>query len=229
MRLDELKKSESWHHAYLLAGEVRVLKDKLEKILEEKSGRQLAGNPDYVYFEAKTFGIDDARKMKQLQAQKSLECQFFVVSAEHVTREAQNALLKILEEPTPRTHFFVLVRSADMLLPTLRSRMVTIEEQVQRRRDAARDAMKFLKSSFPERMKAVKRIVDAKDNMRALDLVNNIEAALAEKWKPAMPVAERDDLEETLGSLRYARTRIERNQAQLRILLEHIALAVPSL
>jgi len=47
---------------------------------------------------------------------------FVIDEAELLEAEAQNALLKTLEEPPPRTHVLLLTTRLDRLLPTIRSR-----------------------------------------------------------------------------------------------------------
>jgi DNA polymerase III delta prime subunit len=51
---------------------------------------------------------------------------FIIDGAETVSPGGSNALLKTLEEPTRDTHFVLLTRSADLLLPTIRSRSQSI-------------------------------------------------------------------------------------------------------
>ncbi len=51
---------------------------------------------------------------------------FIIERAETITVQAQNALLKILEEPPAGTVFLLLTDSADKLLPTVRSRCVIL-------------------------------------------------------------------------------------------------------
>jgi DNA polymerase-3 subunit delta' len=54
---------------------------------------------------------------------------FIVDGAETVSGAGANAMLKTLEEPAPDTVFILLARSADLLLPTIRSRSQAIAIQ----------------------------------------------------------------------------------------------------
>ncbi len=47
-------------------------------------------------------------------------------SADELNESAANALLKLLEEPPPRTVFFLISHAPSMLLPTIRSRCATL-------------------------------------------------------------------------------------------------------
>jgi DNA polymerase III subunit delta' len=53
----------------------------------------------------------------------------FIIKAFSITHEAQNSLLKTLEDPVPGTGFILLIPCADRLLPTLRSRFFVIKRQ----------------------------------------------------------------------------------------------------
>lgn len=75
--------------------------------------------------EKKVFTVETVRKMKSDAAIKPNDLPFklFILSsAERMNPQAQNAALKILEEPPQGTYFFLLCQSAAALLPTVRSR-----------------------------------------------------------------------------------------------------------
>jgi DNA polymerase-3 subunit delta' len=85
-------------------------------------------HPDLVevYSESgKEIGVDEIRGVIELatnspgQAKKRV---FLIDGADQMTPAAANAFLKTLEEPSPRTLFFLLAESASKVLPTIRSR-----------------------------------------------------------------------------------------------------------
>ena len=73
-----------------------------------------------------TIGVDKIRAMKQdaVLTPSELDCKIYVLKeAERLTEEAQNALLKLLEEPpVENTYFILCTENAEALLPTVRSR-----------------------------------------------------------------------------------------------------------
>ena len=81
----------------------------------------------------KTIGIGTVRDLKyraSVQPQE-LPCQIFIIRDAHtMTPEAQNSLLKILEEPPAGVYIFLLCDSASHLLPTVRSRAPVLRMQV---------------------------------------------------------------------------------------------------
>lgn len=72
-----------------------------------------------------TIGIEEIRELIRWAHRKPFEKdsqQILILQAQHLTEEAQNALLKILEEPPERTKITLAVSHVDHLLPTVRSR-----------------------------------------------------------------------------------------------------------
>lgn len=47
----------------------------------------------------------------------------FIIATDSILGDAQNALLKLFEEPNAHTCFYLIIPREDMLLPTLRSRL----------------------------------------------------------------------------------------------------------
>lgn len=79
---------------------------------------------------ADSFGIDEARWLVKESANRALGggSHHFVIAAKSMTVEAQNALLKLFEEPPSGTVFHLIVPHAAMILPTLRSRLVLADK-----------------------------------------------------------------------------------------------------
>jgi len=78
----------------------------------------------------KTIGVDAVREASEQLAMTSLRGGYrvaVVVPADLMTHAAQNALLKTLEEPAPRTLLVLATSRPSLLLPTLRSRCQRIE------------------------------------------------------------------------------------------------------
>jgi hypothetical protein len=86
--------------------------------------------------EKKTIGIDQARTVKNFLWQKPIQSSKKMVvieDAECLTVEAQNAILKIVEEPPAHALIVLLVKSHELLLPTVVSRFqkIYLSEKIQ--------------------------------------------------------------------------------------------------
>src|SRR5690606_26668086 len=110
------------------------------------------------------FGIDEARWLVKESANKALSSDrhHFVIAVKSMTIEAQNALLKLFEEPPSGTVFHLIVPHASMILPTLRSRLVTWGEEGT---ESGR-GQQLLEQSLKERIDTVAKL--AKDEPSAL-------------------------------------------------------------
>lgn len=75
--------------------------------------------------ERKSISAEQVREIVSSASMRPYESQmkvFLIDPADAMSTTAANALLKTLEEPTRETAFILLTRSADLLLPTIRSR-----------------------------------------------------------------------------------------------------------
>jgi len=120
------KKSGFFHHAFLIEGTFEGVNSGLKNFLSEEFEIKDSVQ-DFFEQEWEVFGIDESRELKDRQSRRSsLEGvkKVFLLGANSFTGEAQNAMLKMFEEPSADTIFFVVTPSADFFLPTLRSRMI---------------------------------------------------------------------------------------------------------
>src|SRR5690606_21785789 len=116
-------KRENMHHAYLIPAEASFLPFFLDYLQDINIPTKV--NPDFFLKETPTLTIDDAREIKEFQSGKAISSdrKIIIISATRLTRETENALLKVLEEPKEGVHFFILTPNVETLLPTLKSRL----------------------------------------------------------------------------------------------------------
>lgn len=74
-------------------------------------------------FESDEFKIDNAKEVIAEAYISSVEEKFIALIGKNFNKEAQNALLKVLEEPPHNIHFLLFVPYKNVLIPTIRSRM----------------------------------------------------------------------------------------------------------
>jgi DNA polymerase-3 subunit delta' len=121
-------------HAYLFVGKKGIGKKLVAKafaseILEDNRQDLVSENkhPDFKYWntDTKTFGVSIVRDVQKglhfspTQAKRKV---VLIDDGEKLTTQAQNALLKILEEPPKDTVIIVLTESLAKMLPTIISR-----------------------------------------------------------------------------------------------------------
>lgn len=175
------KNSDSLHHAYyFIEHEVEVAVLKLKNFLEKTLGVKVSGNPDFYHRKFSTFTIDNARDISQSESRKDFfgDKKIFIIETDFITEEAQNALLKVFEEPTEGTHFFIF-SPQEVLLPTLRSRMqVYVSEEPK-----GKTKEKILDLNLKEILDLVKEITDGikdeeKTKQDAISFLNGVEREL---------------------------------------------------
>ena len=145
-------------HFYIITGNLEKNKEDVFSFLENDLNFPLRGNSDFHQFSGLDLPIADVRKIKSLNSQtKNSKKKFrvFFISVKKIDREAQNAFLKTLEEPTDGTIFFLLIPKTDFLLDTILSRGRVI---IGNENNGSERAEKFLQSSYLEREKIIKKI-----------------------------------------------------------------------
>jgi hypothetical protein len=212
---------EGIHHAYVCEGPQSAL-DALAQDARERFGFAGEHSPDAHVRGFEKFGIDESRWLIETGALRASGGRaLFVLGLASVTSEAQQALLKLLEEPQEGSVYVVLAPHGT-LLPTVRSRMLAYPARIGA--DAsADDARKFLALGGKERSdfiaKLLKNDEGAKERVR--DFVNSLEAALHEKAGGAKA-------REALGDIAMARGYLQDRSPSLKMLLEHLAVALPN-
>ncbi len=132
-----LVREKTLSHAYCFYGDAGVGKATfakafagfLERGTFEESPRPLMDCALVAPGEGRSIGIDQAREARAFVWQTPLSAPRRTAifdDAESLTSEAQNALLKILEEPPPHALMIVVTSQPERLLPTLASRMAMV-------------------------------------------------------------------------------------------------------
>lgn len=119
------------HHAYCLIGASSLLQELIAE-LEDVHKIEAQGNPDFYQKYFANFAIDDARELMSFHEMRPVHIsgkKIMIVHADNINMEAQNALLKLLEEPAEYAHFFIIVPSRHLLIPTIQSRLSFVDAQ----------------------------------------------------------------------------------------------------
>ncbi len=214
----------SLHHAYLLVGDRAAATGAVAALLVDVLKIEIQGNPDVHWLTSENFTIDEARAMKSLHFLKAVGVaghSFFIVSFDSIGSEAQQALLKVFEDPVAGSHFFVIAPSLRGLLPTLLSRFVVLH--LPRIVPDTSRAEKFAKSSPPARLKHIKKIVEDKDKVEALNFLSELETFYVSLLR-----ADNLSVAPALEKIVSARNFLQTRSPSVKMLLENLALVLPS-
>ena len=88
-------------------------------------------HPDLIEFpKNKSFNVQDAKDIVEEATKKPMLCEHKVIVIHNIdnsSEEAQNKILKTIEEPPKNVYFIVTASSLDKVLPTIKSRLVKKE------------------------------------------------------------------------------------------------------
>lgn len=160
-----------------------------------------------------TIGVDSVRDLVEAANRRPIgaDSQLLLVRAQGITLEAQNALLKLLEDPPVTTAIAIVLPKGTTLLDTIRSR-VQLHEGGTTNESAA--FTEFLSFDVADRMSLIEHKLKAKET----DWVHEIKRGLVHHMGMSRPV----DLQAAEFVARHLMTR----EASNKMLLEHLALAL---
>ena len=168
------------HHAFVAQGDIQKNRTELLTFLQNEFSMGL-GHNDVFVFNRGDFGIDDVQEIISINSRKPVsgDIKILIIELHSISHQAQNALLKTLEEPRPGTYIFILTNTASIFLPTILSRVQVLnlsKEGVNGFGDEGGrgtthnglpknsdlDAHVFIKSSPAKRIAQIKEILDLK-------------------------------------------------------------------
>lgn len=158
--------------------------------------------------EDKTLGIDRIREIKNFLWHKPNRSNYRTVvmdGGEALTDEAQNALLKIAEEPPQAALIFLLIDDFERLRPTLQSRFQKVffpeageEVEDERSGEYRKMALRFMKAGKAERGTLIKELA-ADEHFNLSDFLEALLRALPPKkanfdlWHTALELRRQAD------------------------------------
>lgn len=167
------------------------------------------------------FGIDDSRnliKKAYIQPVGENSKKLIVVKVGNFTIEAQQALLKILEEPPISTVFLFIVPRANILIPTLKSRFLEYKI-AENRVDKNQNFSEFVDLPYKDRLLLVAKKLDKDDQVWLKDIKSGVA-----DWLTSSLLLLKS---EKILTLQMSVMNLGMRGASNKMLLEEIALTIP--
>lgn len=215
--------------AYLIEGHgdegLRVAREHFELSF----GAREAGDPDVQEERHGLFSVEDARRLCASAGQGSFggKERAFFIQVSRMYHEAQNALLKLFEEPPAHTHLYLIVPSSGGVLPTLLSRVETLSSGSAA--ELSDDARVFVSATREKRAALAKKLAEGRDDDerrenrdRALAILDGIERAAYARFSEGETA-----LAELLKEVSVFRGHLHDRSAPVRMILEHLAIVTP--
>jgi len=195
------------HHASLYIGTFDTISQHLPEDVQ-KTGS------DVRHVVCDRLTIDDARDIMREAVQRPVEkeTRSFVLSFFDATSEAQNALLKTLEEPVATSVFYIIVPHREVLIPTVQSRLMTID--VMQEEVSSKTARDFFARPYKEKFDHIAHIAKEHDAKWIEEFLKSAEQYAREIRNMALTKA-----------LLLARKYISTSGASRKMLLEHVVLS----
>jgi len=219
------------HHAFVIEAGVEEGIERAQEWAEKELGIRAKANPDVIVLRYGLFSVEDARRVNAVAMQAPLrgKDKVIIIAATRAYHEAQNAILKLFEEPVAHTYLFFILPTLGNMLPTLRSRVEVLAQGAvgrSSRQAISTEAEEFLNDSKEKRSAMIKKLTTGKDEEerrenrdKALAIVNGIEAVAYR----SLTSIERTTLLEDVATLRgYLHDR----SAPVKMILEHLSLVL---
>ena len=223
------------HHAFYAAGDREEGIAAALSFLETERGLGSAGNPDVIVERHQLFSVDDARRVERKAALAAVggKEKALVIAADRLFHEAQNALLKVLEEPSEGTTIILVVPAVGTLLATVRSRVQPLPGMKIAAPRASEESHAFWEGTPSARGKIVEAILKesksddeddkARARTRARELAEGLAVLAHKAWREGSKTPHfllLEDLNRLIPVL-YDRS------APLKPILEHILITAP--
>lgn len=224
------------HHAYLYIGTHEAGIQAARAFAARNLGIEGTQHPDLAVFSYEgLFPIDHARRIITFASQAPVrgDKKLIVIAAGRLFPPAQNALLKLFEEPSEGTTLILIVPAIGMLLPTLRSRLIElpreeagIDESTQTFLTATRVEREKIVAKLLARVKSDKEEEKQAARMEAVHLCEGlIRAAYLRRTKATKE--EQETLTLFLQDLDRFMPILHTSSAPLKMIFEHLLIVMP--
>jgi len=224
------KRTGRLHHAYGVLGERAKVKEAIFDFLEKDLNFQTKGNPDFWHEEFNVFKIDDSRALQEAHINQPIKYsrKVFVVFANSITKDAQNSLLKIFEEPKAETTFFLVLPAVTGLIATLKSRLIIVRHETAELKNSASN---FLSLGITKRLETVAKMVkDIKDEKLtkndAITFMKDIEKTIKESLKAKNAHNSRSGSLLAIEDIEKAISYANDESPSIKVILDHLAVTL---
>lgn len=201
---------------------------------EKELGISGSNNPDVLVLRYGFLSVESVREVSEHATktpQRGTE-KVLIITAQRLYHEAQNALLKLFEEPPQGTTLILILPSVGGLLPTLRSRVEVRSLTGDLQNDvAAATARTFIDASREKRTLLIKKLSSGKDDDerraardQAILILNGVEQVA---YDVLHKKGSNPELVQLLEDVVVLRDALYDRSAPVRMILEHVSLVLP--
>lgn len=169
-------------------------------------------------------GIDEIRAIhtRVYLRPRGKHAAFLITSESDLTAQAQNALLKVLEDPPLYAHIVLSVPTPRTLLETVRSRVHFLSDDVEHRAYDFPDAHTVLDASLPQRLLLVEPLIERKNIEEICAFIEKVHRYITDVYASNSSILT-DQTKSATTTIDYVRM----NGAMVKMLVEAWVLTLP--
>ncbi|MFC1780109.1 hypothetical protein ACFLY9_00220 [Patescibacteria group bacterium] len=220
--------------------QLEVAEEISRKILQLSSTKPYKSHPDVFgiwpeHVNGKTIKIEQVHEFIRKTQLKPFSAQYkigIIISIEKTTKEAQNALLKTLEEPPQNTFLILTTSKKDKLLPTIISRCQVLEQEEKTSvKSDLKTVKRILRGNIIDRFQFVEEITKQKNRTKVFEDVNELTENLLCFFRQRLLKNQKktekvEKIIELIGLIETTQAAIERN-VNTRLALESLMINLP--
>lgn len=212
------------HHAWCVEMDRR---DNFLPVIEEHAGISLTQNNDVYVQNVESLDIESAREIKDMaQLKPSGEKRIIIVAADFIHPITQNALLKVCEEPPERVVIYIVVPSLELLLPTLRSRVMTLETRGQKKSPHDALVQQILAAPLPLRLTLIEHLYEKGEEKKKGEALHLLHALMRAVAKGDRAQSDPAYFARTTKLLLQAESDLQMHGAMIKLIMEAVVLSL---
>lgn len=221
---------ENLHHASVIFSPVSSFPSIISRLTKDLLKNNIIEEPfqhtDLIVFESVSIGSDDVNFLLDFNSRRAIgKNKVMIISTQSVTVPAQNALLKIIEEPAPNTFFFFIIPSKSQIIATLLSRLneIKFDFKIDHLANPLLNPENFLKQVIANRMEIIKEILVflEKEKVTRGEVCEFITDAIS-LWDKQKKSTKKESLKAVVAVEHFMRD----SASSMKLCLEYLALAV---
>jgi hypothetical protein len=215
------------YHSYVIEGHLDYTTTELLNYFE------INKNYNIFYQKYEAFTIENSREIKLWHSQYAINDnkKICIISTKFINPEAEQALLKIIEEPTQNTHFFIIIPDINLIKDTIISRVHLIKADKYIGKEHNEFVNNFMDLSIKERLEKISLIMkeykdeenSAKLRDYSISFINKLENIFYLKLKEDK---KNKKIISILGEFQKSRSYLSKPGSSVKMILEHLALMI---
>ena len=220
------KKNGYIHHSYILEGPKTLIVEELGRVFRDELNIGFETGKNYWHQDFDKLLMENADEIREWQSRKNISNQksFYVISFSTIGKNAQNSLLKLVEEPQENTHFFFVVPNSSIFLDTVLSRSSVLKPKFEI--GDSNQIFEILKMNMAERAKFIDKFqADLKDGKRGKgEAVEMVQSLISKTRNNLLQDPQNTELQSKLRLMQKAETYLNDESAIVKNWLEFVVL-----